>query len=165
MKTNKKFSSGLITGIMLPMGLICLFAFCSLALALMGGRAYKQIQAGLNDSFGSTVAASYLRTKISQNNRVNAISLQQQEGLEYLVINTEISGKTYETRIFVWEGQLMEVFVMEGTPFTTNGAIAIAAVQSCDFSINESNLFEAVIETPSGTQTRTAFALLQGGEA
>lgn len=164
MQQNKKLNSGMISGILLPLGLICLFAFCSLALALMGGRAYKQIQAGVDDSFGTTVAASYLRTKLSQNNGLDVVSLRQQDDIEMLVIKTQISGRDFETRIFMWQGQLMETFVAADSDFSTGGGISIARIKSCDFSISAENLFTAEIESMAGTKTRTAFALLTGGE-
>lgn len=164
MQHKKKLNSGMVSGILLPLGLVCLFAFCSLALALMGGRAYKQIQAGVDDSFGSTVAASYLRTKLSQNNGAGLVTLREEDGIEVLDITAKISDRDFETRIFMWQGQLMEMFVAADTEFSVEGGISIAKIQSCSFSISEESLFVAEIESMAGTQTRTAFALLAGGE-
>ena len=158
-----KHKSGVVAGILLPMGLTCLFAFCSLALALMGGRAYKQIQGSIDDSFGSTVAANYLRTKLSQNNTAGAVSLRQEGAFELLVIASEVSERPYETRIYVNEGQLMESFVAGDTPFNASSGMKIASLSSCTFAIAEDGLFTAELTSPEGAKTRTAFALAEGG--
>lgn len=164
MARKKKYGSGLITGLLLPMGLICVFAFCSLALALMGGQAYRQIQAGVDDSFGSTVAASYLRTKLAQNNRLDSVFIREQDGIDVLVIRSSRAEKDFETRIFVVDGRLMESFVSADASFSVTGAVTIAEVSRCDFAISSQGLFTAEIESRQGTHIRTAFALVQGGD-
>ncbi|MGD9559163.1 MAG: DUF4860 domain-containing protein [Oscillospiraceae bacterium] len=145
------------------MGLICLFAFCSLALALLGGRAYRQIQAGVEDSFGSTVAASHLRTKLSQNNAVGAVSLRDEGGVQVLAIATTTGEADYETRIYLHEGTLWERFVTADTPFSTVGGIQIAQLARCTFAISPDGLFTSEIESSEGSVVRVAFALAEGG--
>lgn len=162
MKENKH-KSGVVAGILLPMGLACLFAFCSLALALMGGRAYKQIQNSIDDSYGSTVAASYLRTKLLQNNSAGAVSLRSEGAYELLVITSHTTEREYEIRIFLNEGELREHFVSADAEFSPNSGTSIAQVRSCHFTISEDGLFTASLESLAGAKTRTAFALAQGG--
>ncbi len=162
---GRQDKSGLVAGILLPIGMICLFAFCSLALALLGGRAYKQIQAGVDDSINTTVAASYLRTKLSQNNTAGAVSLRQEGEADVLVIaTTSGDGASYETRIFLAEGTLRESFVPASDTFNAAGGIEIAQLQACSFSLEEGGLFTAEMTSPAGSVARTAFALTQGGE-
>lgn len=155
--------SGIVAGILLPMGLVCLFAFCSLALALYGGSAYKQIQTGVEDSFGPSVTAGYLRTKLSQFNHSGSISLRDEDGTEVLVIASESGDVEYETRIYMQDGKLMETYVRADTAFTGMGGIQIATLEGCEFSLDEDGLFTAVIESLDGTVTRASFAVAQGG--
>ncbi len=155
--------NGIATGILLPMGLVCLFAFCSLALALMGGRAYRQIQANVDDSYGAGVAASYLRTKLSQNNSAGAVSLRSEGETQVLVISSEAEGRAYETRIFFAEGQLLELFISAEAGFGDEGATRIAEVAGCNFNMDEDGLFTAEFISPSGAVARTAFATTRGG--
>ncbi|MDL2254509.1 DUF4860 domain-containing protein [Ruminococcaceae bacterium OttesenSCG-928-I18] len=158
-------SSGVAMGILLPMGLICLFAFCSLALALMGGRAYKSIQAGIDDSYGSTVAAGYLRTKLSQNNERGQVSIETEGPYEVLTIQSEQDDRFYITRIFVEEGELRESYTPTSTPFNPSSGVTIAKVNECRFELSEDGLFTAEILSENGVSTRTAFALAGGGGA
>ncbi len=160
---GRQNKSGALAGILLPLGLICLFAFCSLLLALMGGQAYKSIQNGVDDSFDSTVTANYLRTKLAQNNRAGAISLRTEGDIEVLVIASGTGNERYETRIYVQDGRLMENYAMASAPFSPEGGMSIAKVRSCSFSI-EDGLFTAEIESPAGYSTRTVFLLAQGEE-
>lgn len=155
--------TGVIAGVLLPLGLICVFAFCSLALALMGGEAYKGTNDTIDDSYNTTVVASYLRTKLAQNNRADAVQVRNMDGVEYLIITTE---NGYETHIFVYNGILYESMVMAGQPLDSNSySVEIARVQSCTFAISDDGLFEAEIVSGGGSTTRLAFALAQGVSA
>ncbi len=163
---HKKKSSGAVAGILLPMGLVCLFAFCSLALALMGGRAYKSIQSGIDDGYGTTVAASYLRTKLSQNNNLGSVQLSQEEGLEVLALSSQRDGTAYITRIYVQDGQLKESYLPEGSAFEPAAGVSIAQVNECTFSLDEETmLFTANLRSSKGVATRVAFALAGGERA
>ena len=148
-------------GILLPMGLVCLFAFCSLALALVGGQAYKHIQGNVDDSFGSTVAASYLRTKLCQPG--GQVSLRTEDGVQVLAIAQTSAGTTYETRIYFSNGQLLEAFVAKDTPFYEAGGMQIAQLAGCEFALSSDGLFEAELTSDAGTLTRTACAVQEGG--
>lgn len=161
--SDNKSKSGIVAGILLPMGLVCLFAFCSLALALLGGRAYKQIQAGVEQSFGPSVTSGYLITKLSQFNHSGSVSLRQEGDVELLVIESENSGSLFETRIYMLNGNLMENFERADTPFAPVGGIRIAALKNCSFALDEDGLFTATIESLDGAVTRASFAVAQGG--
>lgn len=164
---HKKHRGGVVAGILLPMGLTCLFALCSLALALIGGQAYKDIQAQVEDSHDTTVAASYLHTKLSQTATAGAVTVREQDGAELLVITAEVNGAAYETRIFLADTEsgprLVETFGSADLPLDTASANTIASISRCSFSLDEAGLFSAELESAAGTVTRTAFALLQGG--
>ncbi len=156
--------SGIVAGVLLPMGLICLFAFCSLALALFGGGAYRQIQGAVDDSFNCNIAAGYLRNKLSQNNAGGALSLREEDGVQLLVIAVSEGGREYETRIYHADGQLRENTVTAGAPFQISGAdITIARLQSCRFECSGDGLFTAEMVSAAGTAVRTAIALPEGG--
>lgn len=161
---GKKNGSGIVAGVLLPMGLVCLFAFCSLALALMGGRAYKQIQGGIDDSFGSVVAASYLRTKLAQNNTAGQVSLRGEGAHQVLVLRQESGEQVYETRIFVAEGTLKETHVPADAAFTPEAGLDIAKVAACKFSIAADGLFTAEITSEGQDHVQVAF-LLAGEES
>ena len=147
------------------MGLICLFAFCSLVLALMGGQAYRQIQAGVDDAFGSNVAASYLGAKLVQNNTAGAVALRGEGDDQILTISMPIGDEVYETRIYLHDGQLKETLVLAGEEHRPNEGMSIAQVRSCRFGIAADGLFTAELVSPAGVRTRVAFALLEGGVA
>ncbi len=163
---QKKESSGAVVGILLPMGLVCLFAFCSLALALMGGRAYKSVQTGIDDGYGSAVAASYLRTKLSQNNGPGSVRLLQEEGLDVLALQSQRDGAAYITRIYVQDGQMKESYLPEGSAFQPAAGVTIALVSECRFALDEESLlFTASLRSGEGVATRVAFALAGGERA
>lgn len=160
---KKLSSSGIVAGVLVPMGIICLFALGSLALALFGGQVYQNIQAFGEYDFETTVMAYYLRTKLLQNNTPGAVHLETQDGIEMLAIDAEGGDGIYQTRIFVYDGQLMEIFAAKDKALDMEDATVVAKVRECRFSISENNLFMAEIIADNGDYTRVAFALVQGG--
>lgn len=161
MQKNK--SKGSVVGILLPMGLICLFALCSLALALLGGQAYRQIQDGVDDAFDSTVAVGYLRNKLTQNNEAGKVSLRREGVFDVLVIKEKHGEDSYETRIYVIDGELRETFVPASVPFEGASGITIATMGECEFEVSPDGVFTAYIVSPEGVSSRISFALAGGG--
>lgn len=156
-KSGKR--SGIIAGVLLPMAIVCLFAVGALALALFGGRAYKAIQNYTSADFETTVTTNYLRTKISQNNKKDAVAIETIDGVQVLLIDVPTESGTYQTRIFVYNGEMMESFTAKEKVFDPADATVISKVAACEFSISENGLFVAEIESEDGTHTRVAFAL------
>lgn len=148
--------------ILLPMILICVFAFCSLGITLMGAQAYKNLQKNWTDKFGTTVAANYLRTKIYQNNVAGSVYLKTKDEYKILVIEDGRQEEPYETRIFMWENDLKEAFVRSDSPFDAKQGNTIAQLSFCEFSIDD-GVFLAEISSMGGSRTRTAVALAGGG--
>ncbi len=158
-----KSKTGEAAGILLPMGLVCLFAFCSLALALMGGQAYRQIQASVAEGFDTTVAAGYLRTKLSQFNHGGTVSLRNEDGVQVLAIESTLDGTAFETRIYLYEGRLMENFERADAPFFPVGGMQVARLESCAFSLGQDGLFTAEMVGQNGEAGTASFAMAQGG--
>lgn len=152
----------MVEGFLLPLALVCLFAFCSLALGVMGGRAYKAINESIDDSYGSVVTANYLRTKLLQNNRQGAISIEEENGVQVLRIVSQQGGQPYETCIFVYDGALRESYGPVGNELVVESGVEIAKIAECRFSMAGDGLFEAAIVSPAGVHTRTVVALVQG---
>lgn len=163
---NRQNRSNAAGGILLPLGLICLFAFCSLLLAILGTRAYSSVQQSIDNDFGATVTANYLRTKLGRANAQNAVEIRQIEGVQVLAIATQAGGMQFETRIYVYEGQLMEDYVDADAPLRQPGApgsVVIAQVQSCHFEITPDHLLTVDIVSHGNAKSRLVFALLEGG--
>jgi hypothetical protein len=162
MSRLKKQSSGTITGVLLPLGMICLFAFCSMFLLLTGLSVYRELRQGSDSVFGSTVAYSYLHTKLSQSNTEGAISLREEEGTQVLVISNPNQGENpYETRIYFFGGKLCELFTPASEPFDPALGTTITALLYCSFSIDGS-LFEADMMTVEEESIHMAFGLVGG---
>jgi hypothetical protein len=163
MNRSKKQSSGTITGVLLPLGMICLFAFCSMFLLLTGLNVYRQLRQGSESVFGSTVAYSYLHTKISQNNAEGTISLREESGTQMLVLSNPNQGENpYETRIYFFGGELCELFTPANEPFDPNLGTTITPLLHCNFSI-EQGLFEADMMTVEEESIHMAFNLAGEG--
>lgn len=149
---------GLITAVLLPMGLICIFAFCSLLLVVVGVDVYRQVQDSGDRSYDSAVLASYLRTKVVQNNVEGCIYLRDEDGLEVLVIESAAQGTELETLIFFQDGKLYEGLKLAEDDFNPGLASAIASVDGCSFAITD-GLLTAELLIPGGEVARVAVTL------
>ncbi len=148
---------------LLPLGLVCVFAVCSLALALIGGRAYRDIQEDVALGYDSRIAATYLRTKLSQDNVAGAATLRTEGTYEVLVLARATDSGSLETRIYMDGGKLKEAYVPAGTAFDASLGTAVAVLDDCVFTIDENGLFTADIVCTDGQPQRMQFALA-GGE-
>lgn len=159
---EKQSRNGTIAGLLLPMGLLCLFAGCSLVLALWGGQAYKAIETTVDSGNSSTLATSYLRTKLANTAYGDSVLLREENGVQVLVLQSSISDILYETRIYMQDGELVESFGTADSDFAQANT-SIAQLQSCTFAIAGDGLFTAEVVSENGTVSRTAFVLQEGG--
>ena len=78
-------------------------------------------------------AESYLREKIRQNDRADAIQIGEVEGQQALQITEQIKGKKYVTYIYADEGMLKELFISaEKEPKLQDGT-ALLEMQNLTF--------------------------------
>lgn len=110
-----KNSGSMLSTFILPISLVCIFAFLALILTFMGSENYKSIKANYDATGESTVSVSYLTTKVRQNNQAGVLSIVHQNGGDKLVVREEIKGKTFRTEIFVKDQSLYESTFEEGT--------------------------------------------------
>lgn len=116
----KRSGSGMIAALILA----CLFATTMLLTLVMGARVYRSVQQRVEDSAAQRVGLSYITAKIHANDHANGVSVQPFGGVDAVVLGQEYDGESYVTALYVYDGQLMELFCSnledfspaEGTP-------------------------------------------------
>jgi hypothetical protein len=80
------------------------------------------------------------------------------EGQVLVLVQSDVKG-TYETRIYLYEGKILQEYALEGTPYTPNKATVLAESSTFDFSYENGLL---TVTTDAGT-AKIALRHLQGG--
>lgn len=114
--------SGMIAALILA----CLFATTMLLTLVMGARVYRGVQARVEASAERRVGLSYITAKVHGNDHAGGIFVRDFGGVDAVVLAQDYDGETYLTALYVYDGQLMELFCSdldvftpaEGTPIT-----------------------------------------------
>lgn len=142
-----------------PELLFVIFSLCSLFLLTTGVMSYQKFNQQ-NDS-DVTTALAYINTKVNTNNHVEAIDVTTIDQTPCLTIDTIIDTVSYKTYIYVYEEQLLELWIPESeTPHLVDGT-PIMNMKSLNLSINDRNL---ILEaTDSNNYHKQLTLYLKGG--
>ena len=109
------------------------YAMALLLFASLGATVYRTVTSGMQQHQIQRTAESYLREKIRQNDRADAIQIGEVEGQQALQITEQIKGKKYVTYIYADEGMLKELFISaEKEPKLQDGT-ALLEMQNLTF--------------------------------
>jgi len=120
--------------------LLMLFSLACLALALSAAKSFKDIEIDKRRISELMVAYSYLNMKIRQNDCEGFIQVRPSplgEG-QALVITEVLDSETYETWIYLEDGELREAFLVEGGNLTRDTSFSVAQIDG--FNVVMENL-------------------------
>lgn len=98
---------------------------------------------------------------VHANDEINSVAVGQGPEGRSLVLREVLESGTYETRIYLYEGNILEEYVLEGTAYSPKTATNIVASSTFEFSYENGML---TITTDQGT-TKVALRSLAGGGA
>ncbi len=81
------------------------------------------------------------------------------EGQALVLVRSDLEG-TYETRIYLYEGKIVEEYALEGAPYTPSKATMLTSSSTFDFSYDDGVL---TVTTDAGS-AKIALRSRQGGE-
>lgn len=116
------------------------FAVCILLVLLTGGDLYRQLTQRHRDNFDKRTVCQYIATRVRQADRADAVTVEDFCGREALVIREEVGEKTYLTRIYCWDGALMELFTPETGQFSPEDGETLLAAADLDFALEDDTL-------------------------
>ena len=122
--------------------LLVLFSLGIFLLAASATTTYESLVDQKNTSEDLRIASSYLVTKIRQNDRLTGIRIDRVtfDQKDALIISEVIEDEIYETWIYVSEGVLREVTILEGVRPTDDLSFEIADVDKLELSENDNTL-------------------------
>ena len=90
--------------------LLAVFAVGVLSVLLSGAESYRRLTRQDQADFDSRTCAQYLASKIRQAPSPESIEISDLQGVVVLQIAEKIDGEQYLTRIYCYEGWLMELY-------------------------------------------------------
>jgi hypothetical protein len=118
-----------IDGLMVLL-LFGVFAACVLSVLLLGADAYRKLTERDRTSYDQRTAVQYLATKVRQADRTGAVTVENFQGVEALVLSEDLDGETYLTRVYCYDGYLRELSAEAGAELSPEDGEQVLAADS-----------------------------------
>ncbi len=142
------------------MALFATFMAIELIAIVIGTMGYRSIHAAQSAEQASSHVLGPIISAVRSNDAEDAVAVGQgPEGRSLVLVNAQ-DDSTYETRIYLYEGSLVEEYSLAGTAYTPAKATRIATTSTFDFSY-ENGLLSVFCD--QGT-ARVALRSARGGE-
>lgn len=117
---NHQKSRGHVVDVLFTLALFCVFAASSLLVVLIGAGVYKNTATQMTQNFDTRTSLTYIGEKIRQNDTADAVYLDEFGDGPALVLAQEFNGQEYLTQIYLYNGQLYELFSRKNSGLAPN---------------------------------------------
>lgn len=132
------------------LGLFGIFAVSAVVVMLIGISVYRDTVSNLNNHFSNRTASAYVTQKIRQNNSDGRVAAGEIEGLPAVVIAGEGTAANTTTYIYCYDGQLMELYIRNGTDANPQSGQEITEIKSLNVEDAGNNILRLTIVDSSG---------------
>jgi hypothetical protein len=139
--------------------LIALFAVLAVTLTLTGMRAYQSVSESSADNSEAQIVLSYLLNKTHAMDSTGSVSIQEENGVEFLCLNERWDDEVYQTRIYALDGQMLEYYCGAEDEFRPELGDPLADVQELSFRMLEPRLLLVSVILPDGNAEEMHIAL------
>ena len=140
--------------------LFFVFVAALLLALLMGTGVYRRIHAAGAASGEARLAGSLVANIVRSKDAEDSVRTEADpEGGDALVLTEHLKSGTFETRLYLHEGSLVEEYVPAGTPYDATNASVLATANRVDVELDSAEEL-VVVTTDEGT---TEIALRSGG--
>lgn len=145
-----------IIDILFVISLFCLFALCAIFLISMGARIYGKTMTNMNDNFEDRTAMAYITQKVHQSDAKDSVYIGFFGDGSSIILNETINDVLYETYIYSYEGNLMELTTRADVTLSPKAGQIILPVSDFLVQAQADNLIYCEI-TPSSDQKTTFY--------
>ena len=120
-----------------PVLLLCVF-FVALLLALIAGVAvYRHVSDAQNDNVSRREGVELIANIVRANDAKGAVATGQGPEGKSLVIVENLGSGTYETRLYLYKGKIVQEYSLAGTAYTPAKASEVTESSRFDFSYTD----------------------------
>lgn len=138
--------------------LLGVFSACILLVLIQGAGIYRRLTERNGAAFDQRTCLQYLATKVRQASDPAAVSVSDFGDGDCLVITEEIDGELFWTRVYCYDGWMMELFTIAEESFEPVDGEKILKIQELEL-IREGNLLRIRMRIPSGEQETLTLSL------
>lgn len=140
----------------------CVFAVGILSVLLSGASAYRRLTERDQMAYDSRTCVQYVATKVRQASAPGCVLLSEFGDGDALVIVQEYDGLEYWTRVYCYDGWLMELFASASDDFDPEDGEKIMEAQSLTLTQTGAFLGVTIVDGSGTKMEQTLF--LRGGE-
>jgi len=134
--------------------LFFIFLLCALSVVVIGSSVYNRVTTNMNEHFTNKTAISYIVEKVRQNDVNGGLELVEIEDIYVLQIRQSGEDQDYLTLIYVYNGQLMELFVGADNLLPLAAGEPIMDVNLLQLEQRKEGLFSITITDEHGNTDR-----------
>ncbi len=133
--------------------LMLMFVLSALSVIAIGASVYRRNVSKMADNSSHRIACAYITEKVRQADNNGQVFVQEVFGQNALVLSEEVGETVYNTYIYSYDGQLMELFARAdlGSFYPQSGQ-KIMPIGSLDIEKVSENLFKAIVVFDNGYQ-------------
>ena len=139
--------------------LFALFVITLLLAIMAGTRVYSALSDMRSQTDQDRLAMGLLVNSVRSSDAIDAVSVGAGPEGRSLVLTERLANGTYETRIYLYRGQVVEEYSVAGTPYTPDKATPVVATGTFDFTYSQGLL---TIVTDEG-RAEVALRSVRGG--
>lgn len=128
-----------------------------LMLVTVGSRSYAAAEASQSKTRAQRTALSYVFSRVRAADMQNGVALANGAEGAALILRDFTQTGVYETRIYLYQGNLVEEYAAESAPYAPENALVIAPASSFSVTLKDGFL------TAETEQGRVCAALRAGG--
>ena len=132
------------------MALFAMVILVILGLVIMGTTTYRRTVEANNDANATRAALSYVATTAKSLDSADCCRVEQGAEGDVLVLTEDAEGVTYETRLYLHDGYLVEEYAEADSPLSPDDATRIARTDELDFKLGDGGLL--TVTTSWGTE-------------
>ncbi len=139
--------------------ILCIFSVTVLSLLLTGANTYKNITQKDRAAQNEQIVSLYISNKVFQAESAQAVSVRAEDGVDVLSIESEEGGEMCITRIYCYNGWIMELFSEADYEFSAGDGERITPADSLKMSLDGGLL---TVEIDADDQIRRVYSLKEG---
>ena len=159
---KRKAKGRVLTGT-LAFLLLVVFAVGATQLTLLGAQAYRAMVARAQTHNRERIVPAVIRSAVRAGNAEGAVYIEEIDGICCLTISSTEDDESYLRRLYVWEGNLCELFTSADRTFEPEGGETLCAARAMQAEIKGS-LLTVFVTGADGKETEVCVALCGEGE-
>lgn len=131
-KSSKYDSSHLFTAL-----LFAVFVLMLLLAIISGTNVYKSLRSLQISANDTRLGVSLIANTVRSNDAVSSVAVGEGPEGRSLVLREVLESGTYETRIYLYKGNIVEEYTLEGSAYRPDNAEVIVASKTFDFAYKD----------------------------